>query len=473
MPGRQEKGVAGDGPAGAGAAAPIEATVGGIEVRTGAGRSGPAGGHLRLAAALYARVSTDRQESQQTVDSQLDALRRAADEGGYEVLEEYVFVDENYSGSRLDRPGLERLRDLASEGTFEAVFIYSPDRLARQYAYQVVVIEELQKTGCEVVFLNHAFGQSPEEQMLLQIQGVFAEYERALIRERTRRGRLFAARQGRVNWRVAPYGFRLVRKTETTPQQLLVDETEAEVVRQMYRWLVEEELTSYAIAKRLRERAVPTRKNRKLGWAQSTVIEILRDPTYKGEAYYNRTKAADAKRPRMSTGYKDLRPGNGRSRAKRPREEWIPVRVPAIVDPETWELAQEQLKKNRQRAQRNNTKHRYLLRSLLICGRCGRRMIGMWDKRGGRYVCSMRYPRHRPYSCDGRTVAIEKIEPYVWEYVKELLSEPKLLKVRYEEGKGDPAVDAKEEREKERIGRKLKALEREIGRLIDANPRPR
>jgi site-specific DNA recombinase len=338
---------------------------------------------MRLAA-IYARVSTDRQESQQTVDSQLDALRRAAEEGGYEVLEEYVFVDENYSGSRLDRPSLERLRDLASEGAFEAVFIYSPDRLARQYAYQVVVTEELQKTGCEVVFLNHAFGQSPEEQMLLQIQGVFAEYERALIRERTRRGRLFAARQGRVNWRVAPYGFRVVRKTQTTPQQLLVDETEAEVVRQMYRWLVEEELTSYAIAKRLRERAVPTRKNGKLGWAQSTVIEILRDPTYKGEAYYNRTRATDAKRPRMEIGYKDLRPGNGRGRAERPREEWIPVRIAAIVDPETWDLAQEQLKKNRERATCNNKKHRYLLRSLLICGHCGRRMIGMWDKKGGR-----------------------------------------------------------------------------------------
>jgi site-specific DNA recombinase len=107
--------------------------------------------------------------------------------GGYELLEEYVFVDENYSGSRLDRPGLERLRDLASEGAFEAVLVCSPDRLARQYAYQFVVVEELQRAGCEVVFLNHGgLGESPEEKMLfLQIQGVFAEYERALIQERT------------------------------------------------------------------------------------------------------------------------------------------------------------------------------------------------------------------------------------------------------------------------------------------------
>lgn len=424
-------------------------------------------GHMRLAA-IYARVSTDRQEQGQTIDSQLEALHRAAEEGGYEVLDEYVFSDENFSGARLDRPGLERLRDLASEGAFEAVLVYSPDRLARQYAYQVVVVEELQKAGCEVIFVNHAFGQSPEEQMLLQIQGVFAEYERALIKERTRRGRLFAARQGRVNWCVAPYGFRLIRKTQTTPQQLLVDETEAEVVRQMYRWIVEEGLTSYAIAKRLREQGIPTRKGGKYGWAQSTVIEILKDPAYKGEAYYNRTELADATRPRGQTGYKDLRPGNARSRAQRPREDWIAVSVPALVDPESWELAQEQLAKNRDRATRNNTKHSYLLRSLLVCGQCGRRMIGMWDPKGGRYVCSMRYPRHRPYSCDGRTVAIEKTEPYVWEYVKELLSDPELLKARYEEGHGDPAVESKEEQEKERIGRKLKALDKEVGRLIDA-----
>lgn len=183
--------------------------------------------YLRLAA-VYARVSTDKQKNEQTIDSQLDVLRKAVCNSGYELLEEYVFVDENYSGSRLDRPGLERLRDLASEGAFEAILICSPDRLARQYAYQVVVVEELQRAGCEVVFLNHGgLGESLQERMLLQIQGVFAEYERALIQERTRRGRLFAARQGRMNWSRAPYGYRIIHKTESTPQKLVVEETQA------------------------------------------------------------------------------------------------------------------------------------------------------------------------------------------------------------------------------------------------------
>ncbi|MCA1837337.1 MAG: recombinase family protein [Actinobacteria bacterium] len=475
MSGRQEKGVAGHRPAQTqtqdarwlaqgGLGQTTELSLLGEEESASGGRRR----YLRLAA-IYARVSTDKQKKEQTIDSQLDVLRNAARDGDYELLEEYVFIDENYSGSRLDRPGLERLRDLASEGAFEAVLVCSPDRLARQYAYQFVVVEELQRAGCEVMFLNHGLGESPEERMFLQIQGVFAEYERALIQERTRRGRLFAARQGRVNWSHVPYGYRIIYKTQSAPQKLVVDETEAEVVRQMYRWLVEEELTSSAIAKRLGERGVPRPKGGDpSGWAQSTVSDMLTNPFYKGVGYYNRTKKVDATQPWMQKSYKDRRPGNLTSKTLRPKEEWIRVRVPAIIDPEMWDLAQEQLKKNGQRAQRNNKKHSYLLRGLLVCGRCGRRMMGRWGKPGGYYVCKFRYPKSAPGSCEGRMVMTKEIELVVWEYVKGLLSDCELLKARYEEGKGDPAVEAPQEREKERIERRLKALEREVGRLIDA-----
>ncbi len=227
-------------------------------------------------------------------------------------------------------------------------------------------------------------------------------------------------------------------------------------------------MSSYAVEKRLHELGTPTRTGNSRGWCQSTVIEILRDPMYKGEAYYNRTANSDSKRPRMGRGYKDLRPGNGRSRVARPREEWIQVQVPAIVDDQTWELAQAQLARNRERATRNNTKHDYLLRSLLVCGVCGRRMIGTWNKYGGRYVCSARYPRHEPWSCSGRSVVARRIEPQVWEYISGLLSDPDLLRERYEEGRADPAVEPREEQERERIGRKLGAMEREVQRLIDA-----
>jgi site-specific DNA recombinase len=321
-----------------------------------------AGGRGLKWAALYARVSTDKHEREDTVASQVDLLQQIAAAHGYEVLPGFVFIDDGISGTRLDRPALERLRDLVAEGAFEVLLVTAPDRLARRYAYQVVLVEEFTRCGCEVVFAQQSLGTNPAEQMLLQMQGVFAEYERALIQERTRRGRVFAARQGRVNGGNPPYGYTYIRKTPTTPQHLVTNETEAAVVRQIYRWCVEEQLSSYAIHQRLTAHGVPPRKSSPRGWAQSRVIEILRDSIYKGEAYYNRTQPGDVRRPYGLRGLKDRHPGNGQGRTRRPQTDWIPVRVPALIDPETWEQAQAQLVRNRERAQRHNTQHRYLLR---------------------------------------------------------------------------------------------------------------
>lgn len=426
-------------------------------------------GRALTRAALYARVSTDKQEREETVASQGDLLRQTAAARGYEILPGNVFIDDGVSGTRLDRPALERLRDLAAEGAFEVVLVTAPDRLARRYAYQVVLVEELTRCGCEVVFAPQSLGASPEEQMLLQMQGVFAEYERALIHERTRRGQLFAARQGRVNWGNPPYGYTYIHKTPTTPQHLVVNEAEAEVVRQIYRWCVEEQLSSYAIHRRLTVQGVPPRKSQRGRWAQSSVIEILRDSIYKGEAYYNRTQAGDGRRPYGRRGLKDRYPGNGQSRTRRPQSEWIPVRVPALIDPEMWDRAQGQLAQNRERAQRNNTQHPYLLRSLVICGRCGRRMVGTWSAPGGRYICALRYPRYAPGACTGRSLSATLLEASVWEHVKALLSDPAVLQAQYEHGRGDLAVDVRAEQERGCLERKLAALDREVTRLLDAS----
>lgn len=458
----------------AGAATPIRAASsrgrpgdgGNAQGTDGAASSVPP---LRLVAA-YARVSSDRQDKAQTIDSQIEALRRGAAERGLLLAAEMIFTDDGFSGARLDRPGLDRLRDLVSEGGCAALLVHAPDRLARSFAYQVVLLEEFRRAGCEVIFLNHAFDASPEQQMLLQMQGVFAEYERALIQERTRRGRLFAARQGRVNWSGnPPYGYHYIRKSETTPQKLVVNDSEAAIVQQMFRWLVVEQMSSHAIQHRLMTLQVPTRNSNSQGWCQSTVINILRNPLYKGEGWYNRTQRGDARRPRMQTSLKDLRPGNGRGRVPRLKEEWIPVAVPALVDAEVWQMAQEQLAYNRERAGRNNTKHPYLLRSLLVCGRCGRRLIGTWSAMGqGRYICSARYPRTTPWACDGRSLSAARVEQHVWDYVRDLLSDPAVLRAHYEESRGDPAVHCQDEQERERVSRKLASLDRETQRLIDA-----
>jgi site-specific DNA recombinase len=168
-------------------------------------------------------------------------------------------------------------------------------------------------------------------------------------------------------------------------------------------------------------------------------------------------------------GLKDLRPGNRRGQAIRPKEDWIPVRVPAIIDQETWKLAQAQLVKNRERAPRNNKRHEYLLRSLLVCSGCDRRMAGGWHgKSKGEYRCARRYPRNASGHCDGRVLTAERIEPLIWDHVRNLLSDPELLKSHYEEGRGDPAIQTHEEQERQRIERKIQGLAREAQRLIDA-----
>ena len=224
--------------------------VGGADPQRSHGSAGAdvkaATGPLMLVAA---RVSTDRQDREQTIDSQIDALRRAAEQRGWHFVagqhlaDDLICRDDGRTGTTLARPGLDRLRDLVAEGTCAAVLVCSPDRLARNFAYQVLVMDEFRRAGCEVVFLNHAFGDSPEQQMLLRMQGVFAEYERALMLERTRRGRLFWARRARVNWGGTPtYGYRLFPRSENLPRRLVAEESKAAAVRQMYRWLVEEQL---------------------------------------------------------------------------------------------------------------------------------------------------------------------------------------------------------------------------------------
>src|SRR6266699_3238516 len=165
-------------------------------------------------AAIYARVSSDRQKEQQTIGSQRAALFEYAQAHQYTLAPEWQFEDDGYSGGTLVRPGLERLRDLIAEGAIETVLIYGPDRLSRNYAYQVLLLEEFDRHGTAVVFLNAPAADTPEQKLLLQFQGMIAEYERAQIAERCRRGKRHQAKAGMINvLSAAPYGYRYVKKT--------------------------------------------------------------------------------------------------------------------------------------------------------------------------------------------------------------------------------------------------------------------
>ncbi|MBM3301399.1 MAG: recombinase family protein, partial [Deltaproteobacteria bacterium] len=298
-------------------------------------------------AAIYARVSSDRQKEEGTIGSQVTALLEYAEHNELRVPEEWIFADEGYSGASLIRPGLERLRDLASEGQVETVLVYCPDRLSRRYAYQVLLTEELARQGTQVVFIKSPKGDSPEENLLLQFQGMIAEYERAQIAERTRRGKRYRARAGSVNvLSGAPYGYRYAKKADGCAAYYAVQEAEAQIVRKVYELYTEVWLSIGAVVRWLRENEVPTRKGIS-PWERTTVWAMLRNPAYKGKACFGKTERAPrqktTRRLRRRGGY-SARCGANRERAP---EDWIEIPVPAIVSEETFALAQERLEQNR------------------------------------------------------------------------------------------------------------------------------
>ncbi len=282
-------------------------------------------------AALYARVSSERQKEEQTIGSQTEALKEHAKAGGYTVLTEWIFQDEGYSGAILQRPGLERLRDLAAEGQIEAVLIYSPDRLSRKYAYQVLLIEEFARQGVEVIFIKSPQASTPEEELLVQFQGMIAEYERAQIAERSRRGKRHRARNGSVNvLSGAPYGYRYIKKSEASAAYYEIIEGEAEVVRNIFSWYTEETSSMGEISRRLTTLGIATRRE-KSTWDRSTVWGILRNPAYKGTACFGKTERAERKkitRPLRKRGGFSARNSSSR---ERPKEQWIEIFVPPII----------------------------------------------------------------------------------------------------------------------------------------------
>src|ERR1041385_4947391 len=229
-------------------------------------------------AAVYARVSSDRQKENHTISSQLAALEEYAGSHGYLVPPEWRFQDEGYSGATLLRPGLEALRDLAAAGHIEVVLVHSPDRLSRKYAYQVLLAEELSRCGVELIFLKAPAGATPEDQPLVQFQGMIAEYERAQIAERCRRGKKHMAQQGGVNvLSGAPFGYRYVRKSDTSVAFYEVVESEAKVVRMVFAIYTQQRLSINAIARLLNEQQIATRSG-KGRWERSTVWGMLRNP---------------------------------------------------------------------------------------------------------------------------------------------------------------------------------------------------
>ena len=320
-------------------------------------------------AALYARVSSDRQKENHTIASQVAALTQYAETKGYMIPPEWQFLDDGYSGATLVRPGLEALRDLAAEGQIQTVLLYSPDRLSRKYAYQVLLAEGLARCGVELIFLQAPSGATAEDQLLVQFQGMIAEYERAQIAERSRRGKRHHAQQGSLSvMSGAPYGYRYVKKSDTSAAYYEVVECEAEVVRLVFDAYTQQGLSMGAIARLLNRREVPTRTQHSQ-WNRSTVWKMLHNPAYQGRAYYGKTELRPRQRITRRVRQRGL-PSRNSAFRERPLHDWIEIPVPALVSEATFALAQEQLEKNKRFSPRR-TLEPSLLQGMLVCQRCG------------------------------------------------------------------------------------------------------
>src|ERR1700678_115204 len=302
-----------------------------------------------MQAAVYARVSTTRQVQAQTIQHQLDRLRAAAAERGWELDDQHVYRDDGYSGASLGRPGLDRLRDHAALAELDVVLVAAPDRLARNYVHQVLLIDELAGRGCRVEFLDRPMSDDPHDQLLLQIRGAVAEYERALITERMRRGRHARLRAGTLlPWTRPPFGYRLDPDRPRDAAAVRVDPGEAVLVAQLFDWYLEPQATLYQLTARLADLGVatPTGKPR---WTVASIRGILRNPAYAGRALTNRTQVAPARRRKSAM----LPAGPGHSQAPRPEEDWIEVPVPPVVSEETFAQVQAKLDTNQRSASRN------------------------------------------------------------------------------------------------------------------------
>lgn len=418
-----------------------------------------------MTAAIYARVSTERQAERGTIGSQVQALRAHLAAAGEELAAEYR--DDGHSGARLDRPGLDALRDAAEAGLFEVVYCLSPDRLARSYAYQVLILDELARLGVAVRFTDAPVldQDDPQARLLTQVQGVIAEYERAKIGERYRRGKLFRSRAGEVISRKAPYGYRRIPRGPDGPAHLEIFEPEAAVARRIFAARAAG-TTIRQICRQLNADAVPTPTGSRAVWGTSTINRLLRNEAYIGRVYYNRTEIVP-----------DRRPGRRSRQVPRPRADWIAIPCPALIAEDTFQIAATVSYDNAKWSPRRAEPGAWLLRGLVKCGPCGvgtnchkmRGRNGTWHRY---YYCHNHDPVRaggQDRRCPERNIRADALDEFVFAQVRDALLDPALLLA------GEQAIavhapapdDELLAAELARLDRRLEAARGEHHRLID------
>jgi site-specific DNA recombinase len=411
--------------------------------------------------ALYARVSSRRQEQEGTIESQIAELTGYIQSQPWTLAPEHIYIDNGVSGSQLARPALDRLRDDALLQRFDLLVCLSPDRLARNLAAQHVVLYELARQGIEVRFLNQPeFADSAQALFWQQMNGIIAELERSILQDRMRRGRLYRLRQGQAVPTTAPYGYRYQPAQAGSHSCWLPVTAEAEIVEQVFVWYAQQGDTLSQIARRLHQSQTPSPEGKR--WGTSTLARLLRQSAYKGVAYYARTQAdahAIGQRRKQGQGY--LRSPRY---VARPAEEWIAVQVPALVTEPLWQAAQTRLQMNAHFAKRNSH-HPYLLRGLLVCATCGHLLSGRTQGQRSFYHC-LHGGKHRAegvplHSC---VLDADVVEPLVWHALAQLLQHPHHIHDAWQTLIGPTATS---QQQRSRWQRRHDNLHKQRQRLLD------
>ncbi|BDG60255.1 recombinase family protein [Caldinitratiruptor microaerophilus] len=414
-----------------------------------------------LTVVLYYRVSTEEQgkqgysipEQRAACLARAQVLARAA---GAE-LRTYEWED-HVGGDWLERPALDQVREFIARNKVDYFICLDPDRFSRKLVHQLLIAEEIERAGTKLEFVQHTYRKDPDGQAFFAIRGVFSELEKAKILERTRRGRSGKIAAGGIPHWFQPYGYRYTAGVKSG-QPLEIKPEEAEWVRRMYQWCIEG-APAEEIARRLTALGVPTPRRRRPQWNRSTVHDILRNPVYRGEARLNRVDAAGIQALRQFPPEWRRQRGLKLTFRSRPPSEWRTVRVPPIVDPETWEAAQRVL--DQHRTVRYTGSDRWL-RGLGRCGLCGGPIYYGAHGAGGRQymTCRNRWQRRCPLPNKLATW----VEEAVWATLREWILDPQLIAHALESSAGNPEELARVAAELEQVRRRLEEKSAEIERV--------
>lgn len=407
-------------------------------------------------AGIYVRVSTeDQARNGFSLSEQREACAARAQELGAEQV--LLFADEGISGEVLERPGLSGLRDAVREGRVELIFIRDADRLSRRLAHQLLLAEEFERFGARIEFLDSSYQDTPEGRLFFSVRAAVAEFEKEKIRDRTMRGKRQKAQKGGVPVGFDCYGYSFDPETD----RVTVVDHEAQVVREIFRLFTSEDIGINGTASRLNALGVPTRRRRG-PWRKETVRQILRQSAYAGMWYYGRRDCHNmgANRPKHLRG--KVRP--------RPRQDWIGVPMPVVIDQAIWARAQERLERAR-RLWAGKVRRDYLLSGLLACTDCGNSMVGTlrdsWGDKHRIYTCrrsgaGVANPGCRPE----KAVRADAVEPAVWLVARSWLDDPSAVMDSLRDG---PAGGCRSlQAELERITASLADVERGREALVRA-----